>query len=303
MVGLHSDHASRLTAITLLMVVLAGCGLIDEEPYEAVYFVESYQVAGQPMQPIRLSRTAPVTAIFDTLGLAVRGARISVDLMGPSGIERHYAFVESGEPGVYVAETPEPVVPLRRYRLSIDAAGDAISAETLVPGAFEIVSVNADTVVYRAGVQVEFVLTRSAYPSRQAVFVFTSEALILDPDRLTPNAKEWQEEGDIYLEEMRLTTAPPLNEANYSVNPDGTLSVPMPWLMVSFYGLQRVSANAIDDNLWDFVRSHQVQQGGSTLAPGEIPNVIDHIEGGTGIFGSYAHVERDVYIAAPDEGL
>ena len=55
-------------------------------------------------------------------------------------------------------------------------------------------------------------------------------------------------------------------------------------------------ASAVDDNLFDFIRSQSVQQGGSTLAPGEIPNVLDHIEGGTGIFGSLARVSHETFV-------
>lgn len=48
--------------------------------------------------------------------------------------------------------------------------------------------------------------------------------------------------------------------------------------------------------MYDFVRSESVQLGGSTLSPGEIQNVITHVEGGLGIFGSLASDTIQTYI-------
>jgi hypothetical protein len=56
----------------------------------------------------------------------------------------------------------------------------------------------------------------------------------------------------------------------------------------------------VDDNIFDFVRSHTVQQGGSTLSPGEIPNVLDRVEGGTGIFGSSAQITYETFVKRPE---
>ena len=42
------------------------------------------------------------------------------------------------------------------------------------------------------------------------------------------------------------------------------------------------------DFIYDFLRSQSVQLGGSSISPGEIPNVIYNIEGGIGVFGSIA---------------
>ena len=40
---------------------------------------------------------------------------------------------------------------------------------------------------------------------------------------------------------------------------------------IIFYGPNRIFANALDDNLYDYIRSQSIQQGGSTFSPGEIP--------------------------------
>ena len=302
MLPIDFRRISLLAPVLVLAAVLSsGCDSISDDPYEPVYLVESYQVANDTLQSVRLSRTTSIDAEYDTTALAVRGADVRIHLLDQAGaVESTYRLEERDTPGLYEPATDDLVLPLRTYRLEIDANGDRISSETTVPSDFAFISANSDTVVYQETRQLEFIMTRSVYPSRQTVFIFTSEALDPLPERLTPNMKRWYEDGEFELEEAIVATAPPLNEANYTLNADGTLTVPMPWLMVNFYGPQLVSANAIDDNMLDFVRSHQVQQGGSTLSPGEIPNILDHVEGGTGVFGSYARTERRVYIAEPE---
>jgi hypothetical protein len=48
--------------------------------------------------------------------------------------------------------------------------------------------------------------------------------------------------------------------------------------------------------MYDFLRSQDVQTGGSTLSPGEIQNIRYNINGGIGIFGSMAADTNRVFI-------
>lgn len=291
-----------LGACTLLLV---SCDSVDPGDFEPEYLVESYQVALEPIKPVRLSRTAGVNETYDFAALAVSGADMSILLLdAEGGVEEAYALRESRvEKGVYEATSSALVLPTRTYRLEISFPdnSDQVTAMTTVPDTFQVVQMSADTVVYQGPDQLELKLTRSTYPGRQTVFIFTTEALEPSSGNLTPFARRLYDDGEVGIEDLRKSTAPPLNEGNYDVNPDGTLSIWMPWLMVSFYGRQLTTANAIDDNLYDFTRSWQVQQGGSTLAPGEIPNIIDHVEGGTGLFASYATTTVAFYVRENEE--
>jgi len=142
-------------------------------------------------------------------------------------------------------------------------------------------------------------VTRSRVPGRdQTYFIFVTEALDAREEQLTPFAKALFEDqdGEITIEELRINGAPILNEGNYDANADGTLTIKVPWLAIIFYGPNRLIANAIDDNLYDFIRSQSVQQGGSTFAPGEIPNVLERIEGARGVFGSYARIQQELFV-------
>lgn len=272
--------------------LLVSCDTVDPDVLEPEYLVESYQVALEPIKPVRLSLTAGIGETYDFSKLAVSGANVQILLLdAQSGIEKTYTLRESrDEKGVYQATSSDVVLPTRTYRLEITFPDnpDRVTAMTTVPDTFQVVQMKSDTIVYQGDEQLELRLTRSSYPGRQTIFIFTTESLEPSSGTLTPFARRLYDDGEVGIEDLRKSTAPPLNEANYEVNPDGTLTVWMPWLMISFYGRHVSTANAIDDNLYDFTRSWQVQQGGSTLAPGEIPNIIDHVEGGTGLFASYA---------------
>lgn len=287
------------------VILVSSCDLVDPAIHEEQIVVESYQVANYQLQPVRLTRTAALNADYDPLELAVSDAVVQIHLLGTDGsIEKSYRLREqSHEKGFYVPTTTDRVLPARTYELDVTLPDQntRITSRTIVPDTFRIVNTNADTVTYQGSRQLEVTVTRSNYPNRQTVFIFTTEALEPHPTRLTPLARHLFEEEEVSIEELRTSSAPPLNESNYIQNSDGTLTLRMPWLMISFYGPQRVTANAIDDNMYDFLRSWQIQQGGSTLSPGEIPNVIDHVDGGTGIFGSYATVFYDFFVRNPND--
>ena len=289
----------------LLVAVLAGgCGLLDPEPFEERYVVESYQVAGEPLAAVRLSRTADLGAQYDYRELSVTGAEVSVELLTEDGsVEESFAYVERVDSlGVIYEPMDDAVVePLRTYRLRarLPDAGHLITAQTLVPDTFSLVHATADTIVYQDVEPLHLRVTRSEYPGRQTIFVFSTEAVgPLSIQRLTPFLRSFlEEEEDVDLEDLRLGSSPILNEANYQVHADGTITIPLTWIAVSWYGPLHISATALDDNLYDFIRSSTVQQqGGATLAPGEIPGVLTHVDGATGVFGSYARVSYDIYV-------
>ncbi len=302
-----------LSPLLMLLLLVAACDSSGGEDEGRQYVVEAYQIAGEALGDVRLSRTAPLEGTYDFNALAVRDAEVIIELLDEEGegAEAVYRYREDPDSvGVYEPEVPGVrVEPLRRYRLRAEipaqASGDpaaTITATTVVPDTFSVVGVSAEEVAYRQEEQVALTVTRSRYPGReQAFYVLSVESLLVPllEEELTPFVAQFFEndrDGDLDLKDLRISASPVLNEANYAANPDGTLTIELPWLAVAFYGPNRLRANALDDNLYDFTRSLQVQQGGSTLAPGEIPNLIEHVEGGTGVFGSLARQSFDVFI-------
>jgi hypothetical protein len=166
--------------------------------------------------------------------------------------------------------------------------GARIFSTTRVPGDFEVADVNAYVVRYLGPEQLTFRLTPSVYPGRQSVYLLTSTALDVRPETLTPPYRTFYDQGTFTLEELRVGSSPLLNEAAYSRDADDLIVVRFPWLGVPFFGPADVAVNVLDTNLFDFLRTQSAQQGGSNLPPGEIPNVLDRVDGGTGVFGSMA---------------
>ncbi len=296
----------------LIFLVLTGCDSNSVSEHNPEVVVESYLVANEDMPAVRLTWTAPISGRYDAAVQAIRNADVVVHLLALDGtIEISMAYLhDDAFPGVYSPAGSQTVLPTRTYRLEADVPGesDRVSAETTIPGAFEITGVSAEAVVYQGPVRYEVDVTPSVTARDQTIFVFTIEALDPDLAELTPLYLDTIydiKRGEPYdpdsldfseVEPFLINASPPLNEANYDHNMDGTVTVRLPWFALVFYGEHRVSTSAIDDAIYDFMRFQQVQQGGSTLSPGEIPNVLDHVDGGRGVFGSMATVSANMSV-------
>ncbi len=281
-----------LGVLAAAVVLLAGCDSTSPSDHVPEVVVEAYLLVGERLPEVRVSRSTDVDEVYVFEENAIGNATVRILLLAADGstdVVYNYSVL-SDTPGVYVPFLADDVLPERTYRLEIQVPGEAqlVTAETLVPGAFELVQANADTIVYQGASQLELDVTRSVYPGRQSIYIFSTESLQPVADLLTPFYRDVAGDNEEDIASLRITNSPLINEANYDVNPDGTLTIKLPWIAVAFFGENRLTASALDDNLYDFIRTQTVQQGGSTLSPGEIPNVIERIDGGTGVFGSYA---------------
>lgn len=299
------------TLIAFLALAVSACDTTSSSIHEDEVVVESYLVAGEDISTVRLTLTSEIGSRYDASQLGIRNATIFVRLLsetGDSEFEIEYVHDEN-RPGIYLPADPHIILPERTYSLEARVPGHGIvTARTIVPGTFSAQPVSATSVQYQGPVQFEQTVTVSAYPGRQSVFVFSLEALEPSIATLTPfyldviyeiSSGEEYDPSSLDVEELDdflQNSSPPINEGNYNVNPDGTLTIGLPWFAIVFYGESRVHTSAIDDALFDFLRYQQVQQGGTTLSPGEIPNVLDHIEGGRGVFGSFSRISTVVNV-------
>lgn len=287
--------------LTSLGVAASGCDTQNFVDYEPEIVVESYLIAGEDIPVVRLSWSASTRVGYDFENRAISDATVTVSLLDENGAVEYVMGFETfaAEPGVYWPVDDMPVRAGRTYRLDATAPNvfEPVTATTLVPGAFELVRASADTLKYQGTEQFELDVTKSFYPGRQSIYVFATESLDPRADMMTPFYRDVVGDSDEDVEDLRITESPIINEGNYDVNEDGTLTIKLPWLAVAFFGPNRLTANALDDNLYDFIRSQSIQQGGSTLSPGEIPNVIEHVDGGTGIFGSLSRSSYEVFIS------
>jgi hypothetical protein len=300
---------STLRPVLLLLVaLLIGCDTTATQP-ESEIVVESYLEAEAPLPTVRLSRTVGVDEAYEPAEDAVRGADVVVErLTADSTVAEAIPYTERDTtPGVYAPDDPAPVQPESTYRLRVRPdEGPSLTAVTTVPDAFALSDVQNDTTTYQSARQPAFTFDPPrALTDRQNVYTFTTTSQ-LDfeglPDStlrraLTPFYADGFDSADDTLSAFRITSSGLLNEGNFTQNADGTVTVDLPWIAVAFYGPNEVAVNVLDDNFYDILRSQQVQQGG--LSPGEIPNVLEHVDGGTGIFGSYARAARTVFIGPP----
>ncbi|MBO6575762.1 MAG: DUF4249 family protein [Rhodothermales bacterium] len=307
----------RLFAI-LLAAALTGCDLGDPGVHSPEPVVEAWLIAGEEFPPIRLTWTQSVEVSYGSVPVGIEGANVSVSLLDGTGQPaRTVAYMHGGgEDGWYVPDISPMeslanfVVPGATYVLEAVVPGfnEPVRATTVVPGDFDVRGVPNETVVYQSTNQVEIDVTQSFYPERDAVYVITMEAKEPSFDNLTPfirDALYGLSEGEAFdpdeidfteLEDNIRVSSPPLNEANWEVNLDGSLKLRLPWFFVSFYGVNEVTVAAIDDNIWNFLLGVNAQEGNGGLAPGEIPAVDAGVTGGQGLFGSLTREVRRVTV-------
>ncbi len=285
----------RLQLLAVLAIITAACDTTSSSDLEFNYVVESVLAAGQSMPPLLLSTTGDLEEEFLFESHAVSGATVSVRVTGPQEDALIlYEELDEFKGGYVPVEYDKPVLPLHRYDLEILPEGTPhrITASTVVPDTFSILSTPQAELIYQGSEQLEMRLTRSDYPGRdQSYYIFVTESLDPLESNLVPIAEALFDDGEgESLEELRVNGSPIVNEDNYDVSDDGSLFLRYPWIGIYFYGANIVHINALDDNLYDFERSRAIQEGGSTFAPGEIPNPLSHVRGAHGVFASYAHV-------------
>jgi hypothetical protein len=286
-------------------MLLSACETATQNNYKQYYVVESYLVANRQLPEVRLSTTNPINNVYSFEDVAVANAEVQIRLLQKDNSTIDEVFTYSSDSaGIYHANLGHKVEPDRTYQLhiSLNGGSDIITASTTVPESFEVISEVLDTIVYQSTERLEITLSKTSSFTNQSVFIFNTLAQQPIPKNLTPLYYDLyiQEEDSLEAEkrlaEFSITSSRLLNEANFSNNTDGTVTIRYPWIAVAFYGDNKLVASTVDNNIYDFIRSESVQLGGSTLSPGEIQNAITRINGGIGIFGSMASDTIDVFI-------
>ena len=290
-------------AILVSAVAFTACDSVDVDAEVGTYVVEAILVAGEPLPSIRLSQAAPLGGTYNIDQLGVANASMSLRLESDQS-ETRYAYTQASDAvGVYHPLDQTAVAqPLGTYHLEILTETVTITSKTTVPDTFRVLRGSLDEGTYQGVDRLEITHTPSRSPGRaRSYFIIITEALEPDQNNLTPLAMDIleQEIGDATLESLRVSGSPILNEDSIELNSDGSLTFTYPWLGINFFGRNRIGINALDDNAYDFLRSQSVQQGGSTFAPGEIPNPLESLDGAHGLFGSVARAWYDFVVLRP----
>ncbi len=288
-------------------MLLGGCDTVSTDP-ESEVVVEAYLVAGEPLPPVRLTQSVAATERFTPADAAVQSADVAIQRLNTDGsVEATYPYEESDSLSIYqpVDDTPR-VVPRTRYRLNVSTSdGATVRAETTVPDTITVLDVANTDVVYQGAEQPQFTIRPAQGTDRPRTYAFaitsqldfetlSEEALAAE---LTPFYADAYDPDEDNIAEFERGASPLINEDSFTFNDDGTITLDVPWIGFAFYGANTVTINAPDENYYDLIRTQTAQQGG--LAPGEIPNVIDRVEGGTGIFGSLSRTGATITIERP----
>lgn len=290
--------------LILTLLILGSCDVYNQDSFQQQYVLESYLVAGNPLPKVRLSTTLPADEKYTFEKAAVSGAQVEMRLLDDHGnISETYTYSEA-TPGIYLTTDKATVQPKRKYELYITIPSDqnhVLQAETIVPDTFRTLTTPPDSIVYQSADQLSLKSTRSYYPGRQNIFVFNVLAQDAKVENYTPFYKDITgDDAEKDIADYQNNQSNIVNEGNYEINDDGTITLRLPWIGFAFFGRNKIVTNAIDDNVYDFLRSQSVQTGGSTLSPGQIQNVIDHVDGGIGVFGSMATDTVSTYLKRPN---
>lgn len=310
----------RPLTLILAVLLLSACDTTTDGVFREETVVTAVLAADQALPTISLTRTLPFGAFWQPT--PVDGATVTVSLLDAAGApEAVYPYVEGDDVDYVPVDTPA-VIGGRRYRLEVVVPGqsETITAETVVPTAFQFTLAPPDSVTYQEGPGPETRVTPSIVPGRQTVYVFTVRALepiehSRVPDESTPETDDslWIPipgtgfpptpfvaeliyERDIDPETFWTGNSPLLNEGNYETNPDGTLTMRMPWAAVNYYGPTELTITAVDDALLRFLESQAIQTVPTTISPGETPNVDTNVQNGHGVFGSVAQQETRLFV-------
>ena len=297
-------RAALVVLLVSAVAVFSACDAIDTASVEQQPVAEAYMEAGNDLPEVVLSRTAPIDA-GPGGQQGIRNADVFIDRLGPDGsVVQTVPYRTTDTVGFYVPDSPTPTVQGgTTYRLRAELPeGGSIRDETTVPTAIEIVNTGNTDATFQSADQPSFTVTRSDVTDVPAALIFTTTSLLdfdaMSEDDLinefTPFYKDAYDPDEDDIEDFKVTSSGILNEANFEVNSDGTITIDFPWIAVAFYGENEVAVSVLDRALYDYLRTQEAQQGG--LSPGEIPNIVDNIEGGTGIFGSYARASATINV-------
>ncbi|PSQ96812.1 MAG: DUF4249 domain-containing protein [Bacteroidetes bacterium SW_9_63_38] len=304
-------YSFRLPILCVLLpaAVLAGCDTTATPPEDSQVVVESYQKANAPLDTVWLSRTVGAREAITPEEGAVENADVEIKNLDNGNTT---PYTETSTAGVYVpqASSPPTVTPQTSYQLQVETTdGQPVTSMTTVPDAFTLENVeNTTTVFQNTTKQPSFVIdppraeSQQYEPARQNVYFFTVKVpsgTALDASELTPFYRASYDADEDSLSSFRINSSGLLNQANFSSSGD-QVRVDLPWIGVAFFGTNEVGINLVDDNYYDFLRSEAAQ---GSVPPGEFPNVIEHVEGGTGIFASYVQKKDTIQVQCVEKFL
>ncbi len=274
-----------------LLLVSAGCDSSDFSVLDNQVVVELTLVANEPVPPARVSFLAQTDQEYEFEDLAIRDAEVILT----TGSTELRMESSPDTPGIYSYLGAEHIVqPSAQYDLLVNVpqATSPITGSTNVPTSVEILSASRESGTYESTEQLVLIVSPGKSTDQsQSKFTLVTKAIDAVLDTAVPTVVDFLEDDDeLTIEDFRISGSPIITEGNFVKFPDGTIELIYPWIGVSFFGPNIIYVNSLDENMSDFIRSAELQQGGGTFGPGVVPNAIQTLSGAHGLFGS---VSRD----------
>lgn len=287
----------HLLVLFFLPVLFSGCELYPQDDYEPEVVVEAFLVAGAPAGKVYITTTSQAFEKYSFGANKVDNADVELSLLTgeqDSAEETVISFRQNSD-GIYIPAAAHTVLPGRTYQLRISIPDrDLITAFTTVPARFTNRSITPDSIVYQSEQRLEVKIPREELADQLQYFIFTTRAEDPVYNNLVPfyrdllDLKNEPETLEDDLLRLSVNNSGIISEGNFETDPEGHLVVRYPWIGIAFFGYNTITAQLMDRNAYDFIRSQSVQLGGSSVTAGEIPNVITHIDGALGVFGSFS---------------
>ena len=164
--------------IALLVILFGACDIYQQDDFEPQVVVESYLVAQRTLPQVRISTTLPVDEVYSFDNAALSNAIVEVHLLsGGEGSSPEETFSYTLQsPGIYTTNATHEVLPLRSYQLDVRFTDNSnqVTASTIVPDTFQVISGVPESIVYQSTDQLNIEVTRSEFPGRQNIFVFST---------------------------------------------------------------------------------------------------------------------------------
>lgn len=279
------------------LLSFAACEIYEQDSFTEEYYVEAYLIAGEPLEELRFSTTAPVDESYSFNKVAYKGADVTVYKLGENNERLETIPFYESRSGRYHPIEDFIVQPRKTYELNIvTQENKKVKASTTIPDTFSVSEIVRERAIYESSEKIQANITRSWYPDRQNVFIFSTEALKPEEYAMTPY---YHSENSGTRSTNQWVRSEVINEGNFDINSDGTVSILYPWEIISWFGPSKATILALDTNVYDYYRSQDVQIGGSVQSPGQFDNVISNVEGGKGLFGGIAQTSFEIYVEPP----
>ncbi len=242
------------------------------------------------MPSVRLTQTMPAKNDGTTPETDLSDAHITVSEVSNGSVISSVRY-QYGGGNTYNPVSNQIVMPGTTCKLNIDipSTNHQVRAECIIPGTFHVKRADSSPAKYQQTNGIKLLSTPSSYPGRDGYYVIAAIAQKPDTANLTPYyANKVATESNTPTSSLMKISSQIFNGGDFQKDSNGNLIMTVPWEIFAFYGENQLVVYALDDNTYDYLRSLDVQYSSTQVTPGQLYNLIYHVQGGIGLFGGIA---------------